>query len=199
MSTLPAPIERLIAALKRLPGIGEKSATRHAFFLLGAPDSVAHELAESIDRLKHEIVLCELCFDLTDASPCAICRDEARDASVLCLVEEPADVMAIERSRSFQGRYHVLGGTLSPIDGVGPDELRIKELEARLGAGGITEVILATNPNVNGDATALYLSKIIKSYNVVISKLASGIPIGGHIEFIDHNTLSRALQSRLEF
>ena len=196
MSTLPAPIERLIAALKRLPGIGEKSATRHAFFLLGAPDSVAHELAESIDRLKHEIVLCELCFDLTDASPCAICRDEARDASVLCLVEEPADVMAIERSRSFQGRYHVLGGTLSPIDGVGPDELRIKELEARLGAGGITEVILATNPNAEGDATAHYISERLGETPVKISRIAYGMPLGGDLEFADHVTVGRSMENR---
>jgi recombination protein RecR len=196
MSTLPAPIERLIAALKRLPGIGEKSATRHAFFLLGAPDEVVHELAESIDRLKHEILLCDLCFDLTDTSPCAICRDEARDASLLCVVEEPADVMAIERSRSFRGHYHVLGGTLSPIDGVGPDELRIQELEARLQAGEIEEVILATNPNAEGDATAHFISERLSQSPVKLSRIAYGMPLGGDLEYADHVTVGRSMENR---
>jgi recombination protein RecR len=196
MPALPAPIERLIAALKRLPGIGEKSATRLAFFLLGAPDSVVHELAESIDRLKHEILLCELCFDLTDASPCAICRDEGRDASLLCVVEEPADVMAIERSRSFRGHYHVLGGTLSPIDGVGPDELRIQELEARLQAGEIAEVILATNPNAEGDATAHFISDRLSQSPVKLSRIAYGMPLGGDLEYADHVTVGRSMENR---
>jgi recombination protein RecR len=196
MSTTPAPIERLVSALKRLPGIGEKSATRLAFFLLGAPESIVHELAEAIDRLKHEIVLCEVCFDLTDESPCGICRDEARDASVICVVEEPADVMAIERSRSFRGHYHVLGGTLSPIDGVGPDELRIGELEARLQPGGVTEVILATNPNAEGDATAHFISDRLSQSPVKLSRIAYGMPLGGDLEYADHVTVGRSMENR---
>ena len=196
MRATPAPIERLVAALKRLPGIGEKSATRLAFFLLGAPDSVVRELAEAIDRLKHEIVLCEVCFDLTDVSPCSICRDEARDASVVCVVEEPADLVAIERSRSFRGRYHVLGGTLSPIDGVGPEELRIRELEARLRPGEVVEVILATNPNAEGDATAHYISDRLKDSDVKLTRIAYGMPLGGDLEYADHVTVGRSMENR---
>src|SRR5262245_27620934 len=146
-----APIDRLVASLKRLPGIGEKSATRLAFHLLGASDESVRELAESIARLKQDVVLCELCFDLTDRSPCEICRDEKRDRTLLCVVEEPADLAAIERSGRFRGCYHVLGGAFAPIDGVGPDELRIAELEARGKGGEIEEVVLATNPNAIRD------------------------------------------------
>jgi recombination protein RecR len=141
------PIERLVRALKRLPGIGEKSATRLAFHMLGARNDQVQELADAIARLKQEIVLCESCFDLTDRSPCEICRDARRDPSLLCVVEEPADLAAIEKSGRFRGRYHVLGGAFSPIDGVGPDELRVAELEQRVRAGGIEEIVLATNPN----------------------------------------------------
>jgi recombination protein RecR len=196
MSTIPAPIERLVSALKRMPGIGEKSATRLAFFLLGAPESVVTELAESIGRLKQEIVLCDICFDLTEASPCAICREESRDPSVICVVEEPADVMAIERSRSFRGRYHVLGGTLSPMDGVGPDELRIKELEARLQSGDVQEVILATNPNAEGDATAHFISSRLAGSPVKLSRIAYGMPLGGDLEYADHVTVGRSMENR---
>ena len=142
-----------MAGLRRLPGIGEKSATRLAFHLLGAPEAQVRELASAIERLKQEIVLCEECFDLTDASPCAICRDPQRDASAICVVEEPADRAAIERSGGWRGRYHVLGGAIAPIDGVGPRELHIAELEARVRAGFVSEVVLATNPNAEGDAT----------------------------------------------
>jgi recombination protein RecR len=151
----PAPIERLVAALRRLPGIGEKSASRLAFFLLSAPDGLVAELADAISRVKREIVLCAECFDLTDVSPCGVCRDAKRDAGLLCVVEEPADRAAIERSGGFGGRYHVLGGALSPLDGIGPDALRIAELEARVRSGGVREVILATNPNAEGDAAHL--------------------------------------------
>ena len=178
MRSTPAPIERLINALKRLPGIGEKSATRLSFYLLGAPDSVVRELGEALERLKREIVLCEICFDLTDASPCAICRDDRRDPTVICVVEEPADLVAIERSRVFRGRYHVLGGTLSPIDGVGPDELRIAELEARLKSGEVGEVILATNPNAEGDATAHYISSRLRGTGVALSRMVTLPPAG---------------------
>jgi recombination protein RecR len=195
----PAPIERLVAALKRLPGIGEKSATRLAFFLLGAPESIVHELAESIGRLKQEIVLCEICFDLTDASPCAICRDDRRDAASICVVEEPADLVAIERSRAFHGRYHVLGGTLSPIDGVGPEALRIAELEARVSAGGVNEVILATNPNAEGDATAHFISERLAPHGVKATRIAYGMPLGGDLEYADHVTIGRSMENRRSF
>jgi recombination protein RecR len=196
MRATPAPIERLVGALKRLPGIGEKSATRLAFFLLGAPETTVRELAESIGRLKEEILLCEVCFDLTDQSPCSICGDERRDATIICVVEEPADLVAVERSRSFQGRYHVLGGTLAPIDGVGPDELRIAELEARVSAGGIGEVVLATNPTAEGDATAHYVSDRLASSGVKLTRIAYGMPLGGDLEYADHVTIGRSMENR---
>jgi len=192
----PAPIERLVNALKCLPGIGEKSATRLAFFLLGAQESMVFELSEAIGRLKEEIVLCEICFDLTDASPCGICQDTERDAAVICVVEEPADLVAIERSRAFSGRYHVLGGTLSPIDGVGPEELRIAELEARLRSGEAREVILATNPNAEGDATAHFISKRLEATGVRLTRIAYGMPLGGDLEYADHITVGRSMENR---
>ncbi len=196
MRATPAPIERLVGALKRLPGIGEKSATRLAFFLLGAPETTVRELAESIGRLKDEILLCEVCFDLTDESPCSICRDERRDASLICVVEEPADLVAVERSRSFRGHYHVLGGTLAPIDGVGPNELRIAELEARVAAGEIGEVVLATNPTAEGDATAHYVSDRLANSGVKLTRIAYGMPLGGDLEYADHVTIGRSMENR---
>ncbi len=196
MRSTPAPIERLVNALKRLPGIGEKSATRLSFFLLGAPESVVHELSDALERLKREIVLCEICYDLTDVSPCAICSDQRRDPSAICVVEEPADLVAIERSRAFRGRYHVLGGTLSPIDGVGPDALRISELEARLRSGAISEVILATNPNAEGDATAHHISTRLAGTGVKFSRIACGMPLGGDLEYADHVTIGRSMENR---
>jgi recombination protein RecR len=196
MRATPAPIERLVGALKRLPGIGEKSATRLAFFLLGAPETTVRELAESIGRLKEEILLCEICFDLTDKSPCSICGDERRDATVICVVEEPADLVAVERSRSFQGRYHVLGGTLAPIDGVGPNELRIAELEARVSAGDIGEVVLATNPTAEGDATAHYVSDRLANSGAKLTRIAYGMPLGGDLEYADHVTIGRSMENR---
>ncbi len=190
------PIERLVAALKRLPGIGEKSATRLAFFLLGAPEAVARELAEAIGRLKQEVVLCEVCFDVTDSSPCTICRDPRRDPSLVCVVEEPADRAAIDRSGRFKGRYHVLGGTLAPIDGVGPADLRIAELEERVRSGDIGEVILATNPNAEGDATAHYICERLRSLGVRLTRIASGMPLGGDLEYADHETIARSMETR---
>jgi recombination protein RecR len=190
------PIERLVGALKRLPGIGEKSATRLAFFLLGAPAGLVEELADAISRLKQEIVLCEQCFDLTDTSPCAICRDPQRDGGLICVVEEPADLAAIERSRRFRGRYHVLGGALAPIDGVGPDELRIAELEERVRGGRVAEVILATNPNAEGDATAHYVSERLRPTGVRLTRIAYGMPLGGDLEYADHVTVGLSLENR---
>ena len=195
MRTSP-PIERLVAALKRLPGIGEKSATRLAFFLLGAPDALVQELASAVARLKQEIVLCEECFDLTDSSPCAICRDPKRDASMICVVEDPADLAAIDRSGRFHGRYHVLGGALAPIDGVGPGELRINELEERVRGGGIQEVILATNPNAEGDATAHFISEQLRPLGVKLTRIAYGMPLGGDLEYADHVTIGLSMEHR---
>jgi recombination protein RecR len=190
------PIQRLVAALRRLPGIGEKSATRLTFFLLGAPEAQVAELADAIARLKREIVLCETCFDLTDASPCPICRDPQRNAKLLCVVEEPADLAAIERSGRYAGRYHVLGGALSPIDGVGPAELRVAELEQRVRAGGVEEVILATNPNAEGDATAHYVADLLHGAGVRLSRIAYGMPLGGDLEYADHVTIGLSMEHR---
>jgi recombination protein RecR len=190
------PIDRLVAGLKRLPGIGEKSATRLAFFLVSAPEALVDELADAIGRLKQEIVLCEECFDLTDASPCSVCRDPQRDPTAVCVVEEPADLAAIERSRRYRGRYHVLGGALAPIDGVGPDDLRIADLEARVARGTIREVILATNPNAEGDATAHYVSERLKPSGVRVTRIATGMPLGGDLEYADHVTVGLSLENR---
>lgn len=197
MRTSP-PLQRLVAALRRLPGIGEKSATRLTFHLLGAPEAQVHELAEAIVRLKKEIVLCAECFDLTDASPCAICRDARRDAALLCVVEEPADLAAIEASGRFPGRYHVLGGALSPIDGIGPEELRLAELVERVRRGGIREVILATNPTAEGDATAHLVAERLAGGGVRVTRIASGMPLGGDLEYADHVTVGRSLDFRRE-
>jgi len=190
------PIDRVVAALKRLPGIGDKSATRLAFHLLSAPEGQVQELAESVLRLKKEIVLCEACFDLTDRSPCALCRDPERDAGLVCVVEEPADLAAVERTGSFRGRYHVLGGALAPIDGVGPDELRIAELEARVRRGEVREVILATNPNAEGEATAHYVADRLRPAGVRVTRIAYGMPMGGDLEYADQVTVERSLRNR---
>ncbi len=195
MRTSP-PIERLVAGLKRLPGIGEKSATRLAFYLLGAPDAAVEELADAIGRLKQDTVLCEQCFDLTDASPCAVCRNDKRDPAVLCVVEEPADLAAIERSHRFQGRYHVLGGALSPIDGIGPGDLRIAELEERVRREDVREVILATNPNAEGDATAHFIYERLQPSGVRLTRIAYGMPLGGDLEYADHVTIGLSLDNR---
>lgn len=190
------PIDRLVSSLKRLPGIGEKSATRLAFFLLGAPETAVRELAEAIGRLKSDVVLCDQCYDLTDHSPCQVCRDERRDAALLCVVEEPADLAAIERSGRYRGRYFVLGGALAPIDGVGPDELRITELVARVDKGDVEEVVLATNPNAEGDATAHYLLEQLRPLGVRLSRIATGMPLGGDLEYADHVTIGLSMDNR---
>lgn len=187
-----------MAALKRLPGIGEKTATRLAFFLVGASETYVQELASAIARLKSEIVLCAQCFDLTHESPCEICRDEKRDPHKVCVVEEPADLASIERSGRHDGHYFVLGGALSPIDGVGPDEIRIGELTERVRAGNVTEVILATNPNAEGDATAHYISNCLRPTGVRLSRIAYGMPLGGDLEYADHVTVGRSLDNRRE-
>jgi recombination protein RecR len=192
------PIGRLVASLRRLPGIGEKSATRLAFFLLSSPDALTSELADAILQVKQEIGLCEECFDLTEVSPCSICRNEKRDPGLLCVVEEPADRAAIERSGAFSGRYHVLGGALSPIDGVGPEDLRIAELEGRIQSGNVREVILATNPNAEGDATAHYIAEQLRPTGVQVTRIAYGMPMGGDLEYVDQVTVGHSLQNRRE-
>lgn len=192
------PLAVLIQQLSRLPGVGEKTAARLAFHILRAPPSYAEELARAILDLRQRLRHCSVCCQLTESDPCAICSDPRRDPSVLCVVALPQDLLAIERTGAFRGRYHVLHGVLSPLDGVGPDELRIQALLARLGTGEVQEVILATSPNVEGDATALYLARLIKPLGIRASRIASGVPIGGELEYADGVTLNRALEGRRE-
>ena len=195
----PAPIERLVKALRRLPGVGEKTAARLAFFLLSAPESTASELGEAILRLRREVSLCEECFNLTTESPCEICRDDTRQTNQLCVVEEPADLVSIENSGVFRGRYHVLGGTLAPLDGVGPEALRVEPLIQRIRAGGIDELILATNPNPEGEATALYVADRVRDYDVGVTRIGYGMPMGGDLEYLDSVTVRKSLENRRQF
>jgi len=195
----PAPIERLVRALRRLPGIGEKTATRLAYYLLSAPETTASELGEAVLRLRADIRLCEECFNLTARSPCEICRDDARDKSLVCVVEEPADLASIESTGGFRGRYHVLGGTISPLDGIGPEALRVDALVARLERGGVSELILATNPNPEGEATALYVAERVAKYGVPVTRIGYGMPIGGDLEYVDPITVRRSLENRRAF
>jgi recombination protein RecR len=190
------PIERLVKALRRLPGIGEKTGTRLAYFLLAAPEAVAGELGQAILRLRADVRLCDECFNLTARSPCEICRDETRSARVLCVVEEPADLASIESTGSFRGRYHVLGGTIAPLDGVGPESLRVEALVERIERGGIDELILATNPNPEGEATALYVAERVARYGVPVTRIGYGMPIGGDLEYVDPVTVRKSLENR---
>jgi recombination protein RecR len=194
----PDPLNRLVAQLAKLPGIGEKTAQRLAFHILRAPGEYAEELAASLREVKEKVHLCTRCFSLTDGELCNFCRDTRRDERTLCVVENFADLMALERTREFKGRYHVLHGVLSPLDGVGPDQLRIKELLTRLNDGKVEEVILATNPDVEGEATALYLTRLLKPAGIKVSRIAQGVPMGGDLEFADQATLARALSARRE-
>ena len=192
------PIQRLILRLARLPGIGEKTATRLAFHILRAPEAQARELAQAILEVRERIRLCSVCCTLTEDDPCAICADARRDASMLCVVAHPTDLLAVERAGHYRGRYHVLHGVLSPLDGIGPEDLRIGELVRRLDADGPREVIVATSPNVEGEATAMYLARLIKPLGVRVTRIASGVPIGGELEYVDQVTLTRALEGRRE-
>jgi len=194
----PEPVARLIDALQRLPGIGPKTAQRLTFFLLKRPAEEVRELSEALVAVKDRIVYCETCFNVTDENPCRICSDPARDGRVLCVVEEPNDLLAMERTGEYRGRYHVLLGALSPLDGIGPEDLKVRELLARMDAGGTTEVILATNPNVEGEATALYLAKLLRPLGVRVTRIARGLPVGGDLEYADQVTLSKALEGRRE-
>jgi recombination protein RecR len=189
-------IQDLIDALGRLPGIGPKSAQRIAFHILQADTEVATALLDSIRTVKERVKFCVECGNVSEEDQCRICRDPRRDNTLICVVEESKDVIAIERTREFRGKYHVLGGAISPIDGIGPEQLRIRELMARLADPGIVEVILATDPNLEGEATATYLSRMIKPLEIKVSRLASGLPVGGDLEYADEVTLGRAFEGR---
>jgi recombination protein RecR len=192
------PIDHLIEALTKLPGIGRKTASRLAFHILRSSPSEAQALARAILDVKEKIHLCSICFNLTDEDPCRICQDENRNREALCVVEGPNDLIAIENTGAFSGRYHVLHGTISPLEGVGPDDIKIRELMERLQREEVREVILATNPTVEGGATALYLTELIKPLGVKVTRIAYGIPMGGEIEYSDGMTLSKALEGRRE-
>jgi recombination protein RecR len=190
-------ISRLIDELAKMPGIGPKSAQRLAFYILKISPEEALSLSEAIRMVKERVRRCSICYNITEEDPCAICRDEDRDVTTICVVEEANDVLALEKIGEYTGLYHVLGGALSPLDGVGPDDLRIDGLLKRLG-GGIKEVILATNPNVEGEATALYLMKLIRPLDIRITRVARGLPVGGDLEYADQATLTRAMEDRVE-
>jgi recombination protein RecR len=189
-------VQDLIDELGRLPGVGPKSAQRIAFYILAADPQEVLRLADALREVKEKVRFCSICGNVAEAEECRICLDSRRDVSLLCVVEEPKDVQAIEKTREFRGRYHVLGGAISPIEGIGPDDLRIRELIARLSDGGITEVILATDPNLEGEATATYLARMISPLGVAVSRLASGLPVGGDLEYADEVTLGRAFAGR---
>ena len=191
-------IDGLIDAFSRLPGIGRKTASRLAFHILRAPKEEAEALARGIVEVKEKIRLCSECFNLTDEDPCTLCRDNERTAEEICVVEEPNDLLAIENTGSFKGKYHILHGNLRPLDGIGPEHIRIKELLNRLEEGGVREVILATNPTREGGATAVYLTQLIKPLGIKVTRIASGVPVGGEIEYTDSVTLSMAMEGRKE-
>ena len=195
-SVYEGPVQALIDELGRLPGIGPKSAQRIAFYLLKAAPEDANRLARSITEAKARISWCTRCFNFATGDLCTFCLDERRDPTVVCVVEEPRDIVAVERTHEFTGRYHVLQGAISPIEGIGPEQLRIQELLRRVDAEGVTEVILATNPNIEGEATAMYLARLLKPLEIRITRIASGLPVGGDLEYADEVTLGRALEGR---
>ena len=198
MQITPEPVTRLIEEFSRLPGIGPKTASRLTFYLLRSPAEQTMALAEAIRQLKERISFCEVCYNITEISPCPICRDEHRDRTQICVVEEPLDVLALERTRAYHGLYHVLHGAISPVEGIGPDDLRIAELLERLRGGGVGEVILATNLSLEGEATAMYLERRLAPLNVRVTRLARGLPVGGDLEYADEITLARAIEGRQE-
>ncbi|HFE53857.1 MAG TPA: recombination protein RecR [Bacteroidetes bacterium] len=195
--TSPA-IERAIEQLSRLPGIGRKSAQRLVFYLLKIPEEQVAELAQSLIELKQKVRYCSVCFNLTEEDPCPICRDASRDRSTICVVEQPNDVLALEKTGQYRGLYHVLGGSLSPLDGIGPENLRVRELIQRLQGGEVREVIVATNANAEGEATAIYLAQLIKPLGIKLSRIARGIPVGSDLEYADEITLAKALEGRID-
>ncbi len=193
-----SPIARLIQQLAKLPGVGEKTAARLAFHILRAAPEDAAALAAAIGEVRQKIRFCSICCDLTEADPCAICRDPRRDGTLVCVVAQPQDLIAVERAGGYRGRYHVLHGLLSPLDGIGPDDLRVAELVRRCGDGTIREAILATSPSVEGEATAVYLAKLLRPLGVRATRIATGVPMGGELEYADQATLARAIDGRRE-
>ncbi len=198
MEYFPAALEALVEQFARLPGIGSKSAQRLAFYVLSLDDGEAQKFADAIVTAKRTVTLCPVCRNLTDGGLCPICASPKRDERVICVVADPRDVVAIERAREFGGRYHVLHGVISPMNHVGPDELEIKSLVERVAKGGVSEVIMATNPDTEGEATAMYIARLLRPFDVKVTRLAYGIPVGGHLEFADDATLMRALEGRRE-
>ena len=198
MEYFPAPLEKLVEQFAKLPGIGGKSAQRLAFYVLGLSQNEAQEFAGAILDAKQNVTCCPICQNLTAGGVCSICASQKRDASIVCVVADPRDVIAIERAREFNGRYHVLHGVISPMNHIGPDDLQIKSLLDRVGQGEIKEVIMATNPDTEGEATAMYIARLLWPFGVKITRLAYGIPVGGHLEFADDATLMRALEGRRE-
>ncbi|NLN14270.1 MAG: recombination protein RecR [Tissierellia bacterium] len=198
MEQYALPIANLIEQLSKLPGIGRKTAQRLAFFILEMDTLEVEQLSKAIINAKEKISLCSICYNLTDMDPCHICEDSKRDKSIICVVEGAKDIIAMERTREFKGQYHVLHGVISPMDNVGPNDIRVRELLNRLSSGEVKEVILATNPTVEGEATALYLSKLIKPLGVRVTRIAHGIPVGGDLEYFDEVTLSKAMENRRE-
>ena len=198
MQFFAPPVERLIEEFARLPGIGQKTAQRLAFHVLNQPKEDAERFAEAILQAKQQIFTCKVCQNLTDSEVCPICSNPTRDKGVICVVADPRDVIAFERTREFHGLYHVLHGTISPLNHVGPDDIRIRELLTRVAETDVREIIIATNPDTEGEATAMYISRLLKPFNVRVTRLAYGIPVDGHLEFIDEVTLMRALEGRRE-
>jgi recombination protein RecR len=196
MQPLAEPVARLIEELTKLPTIGPKTAQRLTFHLLRAPVDQVRDLARAILDVKERIIFCSTCFNITEEDPCALCRAGDRDSSLLCVVEEPLDVLALERTRGFKGRYHVLHGVISPVDGIGPEDLKVRELLARLRDGAVKEVILATNPNLEGEVTAMHLQRMIAPLGIRVTRLARGLPVGGDLEYADEVTLTRAIEGR---
>lgn len=198
MSFYATPVAKLIEEFEKLPGIGHKTAQRLAFHVLNLSDERAGKLAGAIIEAKSKIRYCSICNNLTDVDPCGICSSTSRDRSLICVVEDPRDVVAMERTREFKGFYHVLHGAISPMEGIGPEDIKIRELLARIKEGGINEVILATNPNIEGEATAMYISKLLKPIGIKTTRIAHGIPVGGDLEYADEVTLAKALEGRRE-
>lgn len=194
----PGPVAKLVNELNKLPGVGPKTAQRLSFFILKQPPEEAEKLARTIVEARHSVKYCSLCGGLTDVDPCEICRSPVRDKSIICVVEDPRDVISIERSREFRGVYHVLHGAISPMDGVGPDDLTIRELLDRVKGGGVREVVLATNSSVEGEATAMYIARLIQPTGIKVTRIAHGIPVGGDLEYADEITLARAFEGRRE-
>ena len=194
----PEPIAKLIDSFSRLPGIGPKTAARLAFYVLRMKEEEVIDFAKALVNVKRNLTYCSICCNITDTDPCRICSDKSRDVSVICVVQEPKDLVAMERTREFSGHYHVLNGAISPMDGLGPDDIRIAELVRRLGDERVQELILATNPNIEGEATAMYLSRLVKPFGIKVTRIAHGLPVGGDLEYADEVTISKALEGRRE-